>query len=312
MKTRFSNPVDKDRMLMGTMGVFIWAVASLLVSAIILFGWGSLSLYFGVPFTKKVGGKIVYTDPKLVNELSVICTLFVYVLIFAMPLMRKVIKGNGGLGLKTKDLPKRLNVDEGRHKSPIVFAWSKAVVIGLVSGLGLLGFNQLVSNLLKFLPGGDKDVTMNITTKIILTAIKDGFTGNDSIVIAFLLALFTLFLAPFLEEMFFRGLVARSFMKSSFGQGQALNKNGDPEDPSKRPGVVRTVLMSFVCGVIFGLVHIQFTGNTYADVLSFVTTTIVGVVFTWISASKYDSIWPTFFGHFTYNTITMVMGLLLI
>lgn len=300
-KYRMRNQVDKDRTLISTVGILIYIVAGLLVSLLFLFGWLTLSLFTGI--------EAFVDDPKkyagVMASFSVLLNVFTYGLIFYMPLMRKIIHENGGLGLKTSDLPDRMHVKTGATSSKK--AWAKVACVGVLLGAATFGVSQLASMAILSLYGAGA-ARSNSTTETILSTVSAGL-GGKNMLLGVLMLLASIIVAPVLEEMLFRGLYARSLVKSSIGVGQSLDDDGNPVDPSVRTSILRQVLVCIMAGVIFGVCHLDPNGAMVTNLTSVLTTSIIGALFTWVSQYKYDSIWPTMVAHVVYNAITMGVGL---
>ena len=99
------------------------------------------------------------------------------------------------------------------------------------------------------------------------------------------------FIIPFVEELFFRGMVMSVF----------VNAISNP-----KTGRILAVVVS---SVIFGLVHFQ-GFSTFTDLFMIVWTGIIGVVGA-LSVLKFNSIWPAFALHMAYNGITVLLTSLL-
>lgn len=98
------------------------------------------------------------------------------------------------------------------------------------------------------------------------------------------------FFVPFAEELFFRGMLLRSFEK---GMNNKYNK----------------ILAIVFSSVLFGLAHFQgFSG--FADVFVVVWITLMSIIMGYY-AMKTDSIWTSFSIHATYNFVTILFAILL-
>lgn len=96
------------------------------------------------------------------------------------------------------------------------------------------------------------------------------------------LAVLVTTIIPFVEELFFRGVLASSIRKAGFT-------------------VATSIIFS---GVVFGLFHFQGV-ETVSDLVVPSWVAVNGMVLAWVSYKR-NSIWAPFAAHATYNALTVV------
>ncbi len=148
------------------------------------------------------------------------------------------------------------------------------VVVGAAVGLAFqllllpllyLPLEQLIPHLSKRLSQPAKHLT-------------GGFPGTDLTVIAVL----TVVVVPVIEEMFFRGLVLRGFLRVFSGAGRLLG-------PALACGAT---------GVVFGLAHFE--------LLELLGLAAFGVVLSWM-AYKFRRLGPCIFAHGAFNLVAILV-----
>jgi membrane protease YdiL (CAAX protease family) len=286
MKSRWADKQDRSRILAFIGGLPLFILVSLAGSFIGIIGYLSWWGLSGHQLDLQAGMFVLV----IVSELSAFA-------LFALPFVRNVSTLNGGVGLGVHDISKRMHTRTNKG------AWFKSIGLGLGSGALLFVVAQVVANVIALIPhhspSGDNDV-MNETTKMLSSAGVDLFNGTSKYpVLAVGIVLITVLIGPFLEECLFRGLIGRSLIQSSFGQG-----------PNGKPSKIRTAISVIVSGFIFGIAHAQFTGDTLTDTMSILAPALIGSVFTWLACRKYSSLYPTIIGHVTYNTIAMIVAVM--
>lgn len=319
-RERMGNRVDRDRVLAGWFGLPIYLLATVIMTTVLVAGWAVLAM-MGVteyPVTVVMGenGQVStqYSDPNLVIGLSVVFTALAYGFMLITPIVRRVIRVNGGLGLTMRGFADRMRVRANASNRMLV-AWLKAIGIGIAAGVVCLGVNQLIANIVNLIPSaGVGGSVSNDTSAILIGMIRGLFNGGENVNIpmSVFVLIFTVALGPFLEECLFRGFIGRSFIMSSIGQGQPLNAEGEPQDSGIKPSRLRTFLVCLLSGMIFGCAHAQFTGRWAVDLLTVTSTGLVGVILTWLACVKYRNIWVSFIGHTVYNTSTLVLAFLVL
>jgi membrane protease YdiL (CAAX protease family) len=105
-----------------------------------------------------------------------------------------------------------------------------------------------------------------------------GFPGADLVVIAVL----TVVVVPVIEEMLFRGLVLRGFLRVFNGAGR----------------LVGPVLACCATGIVFGLAHFE--------LLELFGLAVFGVVLSWM-AYKFRRLGPCIFAHAAFNLVAILV-----
>lgn len=315
-RARMANRVDRDRVLAGWFGLPLYLLATVVMTAVLVAGWAVLAMMgvtdYPVVTVVNADGSVSmeYSNPGLVVGLSVVFTALAYGFMLLTPIVRRVIRVNGGLGLTMRGFADRMRVKAEREHR-LLLAWLKCVGIGLCTGVVCLVINQVIANIVNLIPSANVGGSVsNDTSKILIGMITGLFAGDagTNIPLSVFVLVFTVALGPFLEECLFRGFIGRSFIMSSIGQGQALDEQGDPVDPSVHPSKLRTFLVCLLSGFIFGCAHAQFTGQWAVDLLTVTSTGLVGVVLTYMACVRYRNIWVSFIGHAVYNTSTLLLA----
>jgi uncharacterized protein len=147
------------------------------------------------------------------------------------------------------------------------------VLIGIVAGL----FGQYVLLTLLYLPWEHVDRNLSRELQQPAKHLTGGFPGFDLAVIAFL----TVVIVPVVEELFFRGLVLRGFLRL-FG----------------RAGRILGPLLAVTCtGIVFGLAH--------AELLELLGLAAFGIVLS-VMAYKFKRLGPCIFAHATFNLVAVL------
>jgi membrane protease YdiL (CAAX protease family) len=146
-------------------------------------------------------------------------------------------------------------------------------VIGL--GVGLVG--QYVLLPLLYLPW--EHVNRNLSQELQQPAkhLTGGFPGVDLAVIAVL----TVLVVPVVEELFFRGLVLRGFLRCFRGAGPTLGP----------------VLAVITAGIVFGAAH--------AELLELLGLAAFGIVLS-VMAYRFQRLGPGIFAHATFNLVAIL------
>lgn len=155
----------------------------------------------------------------------------------------------------------------------------KNVLTGILLGLSVWCVLQFVS----FLIG-----LMGIETQSSDTS--QSIISNTGIIGAITMFFIVPVVVPFVEELFFRGAVLRSF------------ENGLKTNNNKIWAIV-------LSSILFGLAHFQGLSN-FSDVFVIVWITSMSLVMGFY-AVKTNSIWTSFFIHATYNLTTIIAASLL-
>jgi hypothetical protein len=146
-------------------------------------------------------------------------------------------------------------------------------LIGIV--VGLLGQYVLVT--LLYLPWEHIDPGLSNELSQPAKHLTGGFPGVDLAVIAAL----TVLVVPVVEELFFRGLVLRAFVRIFAGAGKTLGP----------------VLAVTTTGIVFGLAH--------AELVELLGLAAFGIVLS-VLAYKFKRLGPCIFAHATFNLVAIV------
>jgi hypothetical protein len=146
-------------------------------------------------------------------------------------------------------------------------------LIGL--GAGLAG--QYVVVYLLYLPWEHFDPTLSQQLQQPAKHLTGGFPGVDLAVIAAL----TVVVVPVVEELFFRGLVLRAFVRLFRGAG-------------RRFGPVLSVTLT---GIVFALAH--------AQLLELLGLAAFGIVLS-VMAYRFKRLGPSIFAHATFNLVAIL------
>ena len=275
----------------------LFLVMALLASVLSVF------VVVGVMVTKGGMGLVIGADggmnPALIKWSTMLTMLMTPLCSLLVLLPRKtktIIRADDGLGLGVRGLHGRLGT---RSEAS---AWLKSIGIGLAVSVACMVALQIVGgigNVVIKAMGGSPTTSSNQTTQDIINAMKASL-GNGHAMEIVLMVLMAGVLGPFVEEVVFRGVIARSLVKSDFLVGRFGN------------GRMRTFLACLVSGLLFGLAHIMSTDLTFSwmNVLTVLVTWALGTVLSWLAAVKYDSLWPGIFAHVSYNTASLLISLL--
>lgn len=228
---------------------------------------------------------------------STVLTMVLTPLLTILPVLtaktRTVTGSNGGLGLGVHGFKSKMGTKTEAG------AWVKAVGVGVLTAFVIMLVLQVVGGLGNLILNGFgvKPEGTNQTTKAIMDYLRSGLNSGQFYMIA-LLILLTGVIGPFVEEVVFRGVIARSLYKSSFLKSRI------------RRG--RNLLTFMTSGFLFGVAHLMSTDLSFSwtTVLTVLITWLLGSVLSWFASEKFDSLWPGVFTHVTYNTVSLVISLL--
>lgn len=208
------------------------------------------------------------------------------------PAVSDVVKLNGGYHASLK--PESLNRD--MHQKNTAMSWLWIIIIGVFGGMVVWMVHLAMVNGLYAI---GVDVTgMSRSTETALTGDNDpradvgaiGFNG-----ITLFTMLFSLTISPVLEEMVYRGFIARSLVESRFMR---------LKDGSRSWWQVLIVCM--LAGLWFGIGHVTGQDGVAKSIFLFVFMSMFGAFLSWLSCVKFKSIWPGALVHVTYNLITLI------
>lgn len=209
------------------------------------------------------------------------------------PAVRDVVKLNGGYHASLK--PESLNRD--MHQKNTVMSWLWIIIIGVFGGMVVWMVHLAMVNGLYAI---GVDVTgMSRSTETALTGDNDprspdvGAIGFNGITVFTML--FSLTISPVLEEMVYRGFIARSLVESRFMR---------LKDGSRSWWQVLIVCM--LAGLWFGIGHVTGQDGMAKSIFLFVFMSMFGAFLSWLSCVKFKSIWPGALVHVAYNLITLI------
>ena len=279
--------VRKDRItsIWLTFVLFIGMAMLASVPAVLVAGAMSYALTGSIGVVTSSSGGV--RTSALLLELIVIWTLVftpvMSLLILLVPPIRRAVGWNGGLGVRLRTVARGMRTADGR----VVTSWLKALGIGVSTAVIVFLILQGAGWLADLIaPAGGK-VRSNESTQEIIDAVKGG-----GIWVKILLIALSGVLIPIVEEVIFRGVIARTWTAlARTGRGRAVSFLGS--------------------GLLFALAHIMSTD------LSFSATTILTILITWILGSilafyadRWKTLWPGIFTHVAYNTGGMILAVL--
>jgi membrane protease YdiL (CAAX protease family) len=273
----------KDRVkaiIIGFIGFMLMAVAAA-APAIILAVMVSTSLDGNAGFAVQPSGGVTMTDRFLSvsTVLTILLTPVLTALVLLFPPVRRAVRGNGGLGLWIHDLRSRLHVDAEWK------AWAKTVAIGLGTAALVFGALQVMGMIAELVSPGS--ATSNDTTQDIVDGIRSG-----PLAIKIALIMFSGVIGPLVEELVFRGVIAKSWTAMA----------------STRTGRIISYVGS---GLLFATAHFLSSGFSLSVevILTILVTWILGTVLAWY-AHRWSSLWPGVITHVTYNTGSLLLAVL--
>lgn len=162
----------------------------------------------------------------------------------------------------------------------------KNIFIGVLTGIWLYFGLQIFSGLINIIFGSDDKHI--ITSSDTSDRISDGL--QTSSIIAIIVVLFVVVLAPVFEELIYRATIFGLFERSR------INRDKFP------------FIAMIVSGFIFGLAHFQ-GATTATDWFVVIWTSISGMIFCTL-LYKTKSIYTSMAAHITYNSITIILSLM--
>ena len=217
---------------------------------------------------------------------AVIAACLAYpIIVWGIPGMRDALFGDGNWlrAPEWGEAARKLGVGRlGKWATLVVGAVGAVACFLVVQGAGLLSRLAL----------GDVSIASTSTAD----AVKGVGSGDPMIVVAGVLSLlFTIALAPMLEEAVFRGLVVRDVVGSVFAS-----------KPDGTPSRARQVAACVLASLVFGLLHVVTIGDWRAALSTAFAMTCMGSVLA-LEARAAKSVWPTMVSHVLYNVVTLVL-----
>lgn len=281
---------SKKLTLYGWIGLPIFLLCSILSSFIMIIGWAVVQALGGPAIINfDSSGMPVLADEKSLLLVSVAFGMLAYPLVWLIfPFARRQNKFVGGYGIK--DIDKRMHTDGNKTKG-----WLKAIGIGVVIGI----LTAIVMTVLQIiatpiLQGRDQSDT---TTAMVVDSFNSITNGNNAYLTQALLMVISAFLiGPICEEFLFRGLIGMSFRDS-----RMFRKLSDK---------TRMIVICLLSGLVFGAMHFQ-PGDIVVSMMTMLFTGLIGAGFSYFALYRYNSLVPTMAAHVTYNTLAVVVSVIL-
>ena len=115
------------------------------------------------------------------------------------------------------------------------------------------------------------------------------------VVSALIIVVLTIIIAPFCEELLFRGIIGKAILESAF----VTSPNGVKTRP-------RRAVACIVSGLVFGLMHLVAAADPQQAMLSVLSMTLMGAVLTAVDDAA-RSIRPSIAIHALYNSIVLAL-----
>lgn len=288
------NKVDRDRMLaFALMPIFLGIITKFFVILVSYSALGIYMLWNHASFNDAVTPvQSFYND-----YLGIPVALLGMAVVMFSPAVRDVLKFNGGVhaGVRSESIRKDMHVGKAWHGWLLivgvavfggVFAWIiHTVILNVLYAVGIdaSGVSKVTKNVLGASHNGDE-----------LAAI--GFSGFTIVSIVF-----SVVFSPLLEEVVFRGFIARSLVMSSF----LTRKDGDGKGTRSW---WQMLIVLLICGIWFGAGHISTANTLDKNIFLVLFMTLFAAFMTWLSCVKFDSIWPAVGVHVVYNVITIIIA----
>lgn len=178
-----------------------------------------------------------------------------------------------------------------------VWKLSKAKTIALVSGvtIALIAVIQLIGHAFTSIyKNGMKSNEGSLNSGAIIKMAMD----NPSPLIvtgALIIIILTVIIAPFCEELLFRGILGKTILESAFVTS--------PDGVKTKP---RRAVACIVSGLVFGLMHLVAAADPQQAMLSVLSMTLMGAVLTAVDDAA-KSIRPSIAIHALYNAIVLAL-----
>lgn len=272
----------KDKNEIDRVGIIIsvlvaWFVMSLAMQALLYY---LVTWLADIPASK-------YDD--LMNGLAPVSSVLAYapILIF-LPFIRDKIKGSPLLALP--------GTRSGTRSSRI---W-KTVGVGVGFSIIIFIGVQFMGGLVNLIVPVTK---MSNTTRDASSNILGLMFGDSSWpVLSILDLLCAMVIAPLMEELMFRVVVASEVYSSTFST--KINVDGTREHTW-----MRTLMATLVSGFIFAAMHAM-TTDPAQWLLVLMTTWLIGSVLSWMTCVWLKSAWPGVIAHVLYNVMVILLGVL--
>lgn len=227
----------------------------------------------------------------LIGEVAPVSSVLAYLPILALlPFIRSKLFSSPLLALPSTSRNTRLS----RILRAIGFGAASAVVLFI--GVQIVG---AVANALQ------PTLRSSSTTRSMSIMIVGVFNGDERwpwLVVLDLVC--AAVLAPLMEELMFRVVVASEVYDSTF----ATVILGDG---SRKRTWLRTLMATLVSGLIFAVMHVMTTDPSQA-LLILLTTWFMGSFLSWLTCVACRSAWPGIIGHCLYNVMVIGIGVIVL
>lgn len=250
------------------------------------------------------------------SKISIFLTIAALLFTCLAPLTRRLTKENGGLGLSLRKNSVKENIveplTEGMPEKTrkIIRGFNPyftLVALSLIWGLLLVIVHDALLGV--FCAFGINALGSSAATRGGVSQIRP---DSASIYLAVTSIVGTLVAAPVIEEIFYRGIIAKNLILSRFCSVKttkpvsvkAYNK------PPKRE-LWQTGLVLLISGLWFGVGHLQFGYDTPQKIAFLaVFMTVFAAMQAYISTIRTRSVLPAIGAHFVYNAIMLGVALL--
>lgn len=226
----------------------------------------------------------------LMNGLAPLSSVLAYVPILVfLPFIRAKIVGSPLLALpKTR---------KGTRIGEICKTLGVGAVFSIVIFIGV----QLMGGLVDFIM---PVMRISNTTRSASRSILDLMFGDSSWpVLSMVDLLCAMVIAPIMEELMFRVVVAAEVYSSTFST--RINADG-----TRGHTWMRTLMATLVSGLIFAVMHAM-TTDPAQWALVLMTTWLIGSVLSWMTCVWLRSVWPGVVAHVLYNIMVISLGALM-
>ena len=298
MKRTDENEIDdytrmKKLTLYGWLGVPVWFIASIIASIIMVIIMVALQSTGNADFiTMNANGNVNLSEQSMSNVmmLSVPFGMLAYPIIWLIfPFARRQNRFVHGYGIK--DLKERL------HTKTTKSAWFKGISLGILCGLittvGMTLLSILANPILK---NHNQDQTTTAMVVKAAESLKTGAVSSSAYWLSLLMVICAFIIGPICEELVFRGLIGMSFRDSNMFRSLSDK--------------TRMIIICLLSGALFGLMHFQ-PGDTVVSMITMLFTGLIGAWFSWLALYKFNTVVPTMAAHVTYNSIAVLLTLLL-
>lgn len=250
------------------------------------------------------------------SKISIFLTIAALLFTCLAPLTRRLTKENGGLGLSLRKNSIKENIVEPltegmpEKMKKIIRGFNPyftLVTLSLMWGLLLVIVHDALLGV--FCAFGVNALGSSAATRGGVSQIRP---DSASIYLAVTSIVGTLIAAPVIEEIFYRGIVAKNLILSRFCSVKTTKPVSVKayDKPPKRE-LWQTGLVLLISGLWFGVGHLQFGYDTPQKIAFLaVFMTVFAAMQAYISTIRTRSVLPAIGAHFVYNAIMLGVALL--